>query len=597
MTPARFLQVTPARISDATRAGLPYLLILAAYAGFVLLVNPRGEFPLNDDWCYARSAFRLGLENRLVVDEFSAPNLVGQALYGGLLIKVIGGSFLILRLSTLALSCGLACLLWKCLIELGVRQSTVWLAVLSWIFNPVQFSLSFTYMTEIPFLFLIAAAGLAFVRYLAKHQIRPLLLCGVFLGYAFLIRQTAVLFMLPIALCLLVEGTGQPIRRMFSRLAAWAAAAGIFMAGFYLWAYLNGGSTPAARRKFDLLRHLTAEQVQGNLLGLLFYLSFFLLPLMAFLAPSARAMILQAGRFRGAFILFGWALLSAAGVWWFHARYSGGTYLPGKAFHAQMPFLLNILFDTGLGPLTLDPTYYGTPPTPVHPIAWKGVTWMVAAGLTILGTMVTIGAACFRRLLVRPEQRLFALYCSASLAVVAVFEVVFSHIQEGGLFDRHILTAALPMTLLICLAAEGQEQANAERESRAEGERSRSTPSIKPAFTALSALMLAALAWFCIAATHDYLAWNRLRWELGTDLLARKVDPLTVSGGFEFNGWNNYDTFRARGNIGKVYYWWYDSPDYIIAMEPQEEYRVLQRLDYYSWLHRRSLPMYLLRKQ
>ena len=107
---------------------------------------------------------------------------------------------------------------------------------------------------------------------------------------------------------------------------------------------------------------------------------------------------------------------------------------------------------------------------------------------------------------------------------------------------------------------------------------------------------LAVLAWFSVSATHDYMAWNRLRWQLGNDLLGQGVDPLTVSGGFEFNAWHNYDTFRARGNIRKVYYWWYDDLEYLITMEPQERYSVRRRLDYYSWLHRRNMPVYLLQR-
>jgi len=59
-------------------------------------------------------------------------------------------------------------------------------------------------------------------------------------------------------------------------------------------------------------------------------------------------------------------------------------------------------------------------------------------------------------------------------------------------------------------------------------------------------LILAGLGWFCIAATHDYLAWNRLRWELGRGLLAEGVDPLALSGGFEFNAWQTTTPFGAR---------------------------------------------------
>jgi len=126
---------------------LPYLILAGAYVVSVLLVNPSGEFPLNDDWSYTRSAFRLGAGQGMHLDEWVAPSLVGQALYSGLLIKFLGPSFLVLRLSTLLLSFASACLLWSVLRHLDVREETASIVVLAWIFNPIYFNLSFTYMT------------------------------------------------------------------------------------------------------------------------------------------------------------------------------------------------------------------------------------------------------------------------------------------------------------------------------------------------------------------------------------------------------------------------------------------------------------------
>jgi hypothetical protein len=91
------------------------------------------------------------------------------------------------------------------------------------------------------------------------------------------------------------------------------------------------------------------------------------------------------------------------------------------------------------------------------------------------------------------------------------------------------------------------------------------------------------------------MEWNRVRWSLGRELLERGVDPLRIVGGFEFNAWNNYDAFAARGNIGSVHYWWYDRRDYLISMTPQEGYRVLQTKSYFSWVHRQPVYLYLLR--
>jgi hypothetical protein len=218
------------------------------------------------------------------------------------------------------------------------------------------------------------------------------------------------------------------------------------------------------------------------------------------------------------------------------------------------------------------------------------VTWLVAAGAVALGLLLTLGFLGRRRRCGRPEQRGMLLFTAMSLLFVILFEITFSHLQEGGLFDRHILTAALPLILLAHLLSTANK--NGEGAERLPA----SAATARLASRIATGLLLAAFAYFGITATHDYLAWNRLRWELGNGLLAQKVDPLSVSGGFEFNGWNNYDTFRERGNIGKVYYWWYDRLDYVITMEPQENYHQLKRLEYYSWLHHKKLPIYLLRR-
>ena len=154
------------------------------------------------------------------------------------------------------------------------------------------------------------------------------------------------------------------------------------------------------------------------------------------------------------------------------------------------------------------------------------------------------------------------------------------------------MTAALPLLFLVTLAGRLVPDTRSGYPNRP------GLPAGMPqrASVFLAGAILAALAWFSVTSAHDYLSWNRLRWELGNGLLVSKVDPLYICGGFEFNAWYNYDTFRARGNIGKVYYWWYDRPDFLITMEPQEAYHVLRKKEYFSWLHRRNLPVYVLER-
>ncbi len=570
---------------------LPYLALLALYICCALLVAPRGEFPLNDDWSYTRSAFRFGSEGRMQVDEWSAPSLVGQALYGGALVRVFGRSFLALRLSTIVLSCLMSCLLWATFCRLEISSDLRWLAVLGWIFNPVYFSLSFTYMTEIPFLLCVTLALFLYVHYTKGG--RPWLLpaCGAALGYALLIRQTAVLFMLPMFVVLLYPGGRGKAVSTIRRVLLWTGPVVIFIAGYLMWSRHNGGSTPAARRKFELLAQLTSTQILGNAFGLLFYLAFFLLPLAIYLTPRLPGLCREVGS-KAWWIAGVWFLIPGCGLWWFHARYAGAPYLPSRSFHDRMPYLLNILYDTGTGPVTLDPTYYGQPPTPIHPAIWLAVTFLCAGGALCLGLLLTISAIRFFRPGLDSGRRGPALLSGLSFLTVVGFEVIFSHTQEGGLFDRHILTAALPLVGLVCLAA---NLVSGTQHQSANGSKLPIRISRRASLSPACAILVV-LAWFSITSTHDYLSWNRLRWELGNGLLATQVDPLRICGGFEFNAWHNYDTFRKRGNVGKVYYWWYDRPDFLITMEPQEAYRVLRMKEYFSWLHLRNLPVYLLER-
>ena len=182
----------------ASLYGPAFFAIVLIYLVSSLLVDPRAEFPLNDDWSYTRSAFRFARENVIAVDEWSAPSLVGQTLYGGLLVRIFGPSFTVLRISTLILSCALALILWRTLQALDVGNTTSWIVVLAWIFNPIQFSLSFTYMTEIPFAFFAGLGLWAMVRHVETGRVGFLAASGLGLGFATLIRQTAVLFISPV---------------------------------------------------------------------------------------------------------------------------------------------------------------------------------------------------------------------------------------------------------------------------------------------------------------------------------------------------------------------------------------------------------------
>jgi hypothetical protein len=247
-----------------------------------------------------------------------------------------------------------------------------------------------------------------------------------------------------------------------------------------------------------------------------------------------------------------------------------------------MPFLLNVLYDTGLGPVTLDPDYFLSSPMPVYPRAWLAITVAVAIGAILLSSFLTFGVSRLRALQAFQEQKPLFVFSGLAFILIALFEIIFSHLQEGGLFDRHILTIALPFYLLLGLSSGENKKENGKDKSR--------TFALCTAGIALAALIV-----FCVSATHDYVQWNRLRWDMGRGLLQKGINPLVIAGGFEFNAWHNYDIFVARGHAARVGHWWYDRRDYAITMRPIDGYEVLKKREYLSWVHRRPITIYLMR--
>jgi hypothetical protein len=562
------------------RKNLWCFIALSFYVLCIAAVNPVGEFPLNDDWSYIRSAFSFASGHGMRVDEWSAPSLVGQALYGGLLARLFSPDFLVLRISTLLLSCLTAVLLWKAFRRIGFRAELAGIMLLAWVFDPLQFNLSFTFMTEIPFLFFISLAIYLYVLHQDTLKAWPLLLSSAALGYAYLIRQTALFFILALIFSILIDSRkGRRLRIQESILAA--CTAGAFVAAYYAWSMTRGGATAAVHRKLELLQWLTAKQIIGNSFGLLFYLAFMLLPLWIFLTPSLFRIAGTFARKIQIGVLSTWSLIACFGIWWFRSHYVWSQYLPSKTYHARMPFLINVLYDSGLGPITLDPAYFGPSPTPVYPRVWTAVTVIVAILAVLLGSLATFGLIRRQSLkLCRERAPLFVFFGIAFAGIVA-FEIVFGHLQEGGVFDRHILGPALPLLFWTGFLFHGKE--NGEKEAG------------RSAVPILTGIALAALTAFSVAATRDYMEWNRIRWEMGRNLLAQGVNPLAIVGGFEFNAWNNYDNFVARGNVTSVRHWWFDTREYIISMAPQAGYDVLQKKSYYSWVHRRPIEIFLIR--
>ena len=88
---------------------------------------------------------------------------------------------------------------------------------------------------------------------------------------------------------------------------------------------------------------------------------------------------------------------------------------------------------------------------------------------------------------------------------------------------------------------------------------------------------------FSIAGTHDYLSWNRARWQALNNLeTEQRIGPDEIDGGFEFNAWYLYDP-NYRASPGKSWYF-VARDDFMIAFEPVPGFTEMKRYPFQRWL-------------
>ena len=67
-----------------------------------------------------------------------------------------------------------------------------------------------------------------------------------------------------------------------------------------------------------------------------------------------------------------------------------------------------------------------------------------------------------------------------------------------------------------------------------------------PARTWLPLATALPLMWFSIAGAHDYFRWNDARWRAVEIARTAGATPQNLDGGFEVNGWLNYDAVKIH---------------------------------------------------
>jgi hypothetical protein len=518
------------------------------------LVQPVGNFPLSDDWCYGRVVHSLVEQGSLRFPKWGAPTLIAQALWGAIFCMPFGFSFTALRMSTLVL--GLVGVLATYYMLREIKAAWV-LAVTGSVLiatNPLYFVLSNSFMTDVPFYAFAMLSVLFFIRGIKRESTSNLFGATVLACAATLTRQIGVLIPVCFAIAFAFKN-GLNKKTLFRALLPALVVLIVHISYTKLIELLAIGSSHAFRHKTGMLLsslvHPSLESF-GSFINIsiysALYLGLFLLPLLLIKIAAGWPVLTRRKKV---------TIVSISSVVFVLTILF--LVLKGRI----MPVAGNVLYDIGLGPPLLHDTYIlKLPHLPRAPIfVWLAVTFAAITGASLLTENVisVISSLLSRRKLCSNstnEQWLIAFFLS--------FCVFYSMlIGLTRLFDRYLLFL-IPMLMAIMSCSTEYTEFRINRR-----------------ICSVVFCIIAVFVLFTVAGTHDYLAWNKARWKALDYLVEeRQIFPRRIDGGFEFNGWHQNPDSPTK----PIREWWVYEDDYIISFGPVPGYEEVKSYSYSRWL-------------
>jgi len=176
----------------ALKALAPGTILLFAYFATGIALRLFADVPLHDDWTYAWSVEHFLKTRKLQVLDWSIHYPLAQILWGALFCLPFGFSFSALRVSTVVLAWLGSLALYGTLREVGRARTESLIASLVLIFNPVFYLLSFSFMTDVPFVSVSNIAFFFIVRGFSRRNMFDLWIGCSFGVVGFFVRQLAI---------------------------------------------------------------------------------------------------------------------------------------------------------------------------------------------------------------------------------------------------------------------------------------------------------------------------------------------------------------------------------------------------------------------
>jgi hypothetical protein len=493
---------------------LSLLWILAA-----IIINPNGEFPLNDDWAYSKNVFNLSENGVLKFGDWPAMTLIAQTLWGTLFCKLFGFSFTVLRFSVLILGWIGVIAFFLFILKMTNNYILAFISSLTIGFNPLYFSLSYTFMTDVPFLATLTLSAYFYYCYFNELKIKYVIFASVFALLATMIRQLGL--WIPITFIITYVIT---TKINLKQLLWFCFSAVLIIIIFIVYTWLLRFYKILPSNYNSIYKILYFKDVSQTFLIfwhrtfiLLFYSGFFLLPVEIFILPLIWKRLDKKNRLKDIVIS---VVCSLPVIMHFDSIPNG-----------------NVLYNFGLGPKILKDSFYGFN---FHPVLPPGMMWI----FYIIGTLGAI-LLVFSLLSLFKDLRIKNKNTSERKIKILSLLVLIGYsgflIKGANFFDRYFIVLIPFFIILISFINVKSYRIS----------------------TIISFIFLTCFAIFSVAATHDYLSWNRAKWKGLIKLINNGISPGKIDGGIEFNGW--YETGKIDTGETMNKSWWFVKDDEYVA--------------------------------
>ena len=561
------------------------VMVFFLFIGIFLILSPVFEFPLNDSWGYSKTVKDFSETKEIRLSEWTAASFVFQMFYGYLFTLPFGFSFTALRISTIVMSFFGVVAFYFILKEFKFSETISTLGSLLLFFNPLYFNLSYTFMTDIPLISLVLISTLFYIKALKTNNLWFFSLGSVFSILAVLVRQNAILLPSAVLIYLFITRNKEKFNIKTILVNLWPFAALVL---FQLWYSLIHGAgerfsfvSEGFFGMFNLFRIAAFSLISIFCIGFLFFL---FSPLFA--ANIRKFKKLTKEKY---FVFFG-VIISIILILSFSVYVFLMKNFP---FLGYQGFIIN---NFGLGPKLLA----GIPQMIPNFILYIISVFVIISSLMFLIILIyeffykkSFDSKSLKRLKLKKEN------LNLFLIIILILQFLFV-ITKYSIFDRYLLIL-IPFLIVLLF-------------------------SFMKEFKILNVkylyIIIIATALFSVVGTQDYINYNKASWYGSTQLLQQDVSPKQIDGGFEFNGWYNFE--YALENLDKIkekdenkitkllglksysehltkedaVSWWFVVDDkYIISFSELDGYETIKGIEYKSYLFPGKQYVYVLERK